>query len=405
MADFSQHGTIATLHHLGDRSLESLETELSSWSTDRPMSLIIPCLAAEMDGPALRGIVDELASVPYLAEVIIGLDCADHSDFLRAREFFSRLPQHHRIIWGDGPRLGSIEATLGDQDLAPSESGKGRNVWWCLGYFLASGRGHSVALHDADILTYDRSMVARLHYPIAHPTFGYTFAKGFYYRASPDGGRLNGRVTRLFVAPLVRALALTFGRSDYLDFIDSFRYPLAGECAMDQSLAGSIRIPADWGLEIGVLGEVFRRDGGTRVCQVDVADIYDHKHQELSPDDASAGLHKMSVDIAKAMFKKLAATGVVLTPESFRTLEATFFRAALDLIDGYNADAVLNGIPYDRHDEEATAGVFAHAIIRAGGDYLEDPVESPFIPSWARINSELPHLAEHLAKAVEADNA
>ena len=113
MADFSQHGTIATLHHLGDRSLESLETELSSWSTDRPMSLIIPCLAAEMDGPALRGIVDELASVPYLAEVIIGLDCADHSDFLRAREFFSRLPQHHRIIWGDGPRLGSIEATLG----------------------------------------------------------------------------------------------------------------------------------------------------------------------------------------------------------------------------------------------------------------------------------------------------
>ena len=49
--------------------------------------------------------------------------------------------------------------------------------------------------------------------------------------------------------------------------------------------------------------------------------------------------------------------------------------------------------------------MFAHAIIRAGGDYLEDPVESPFIPSWARINSELPRLAEHLAKAVEADNA
>ncbi|MDP7411407.1 MAG: hypothetical protein QF538_06490 [Acidimicrobiales bacterium] len=405
MADFSQSGTIATLHHLGERSLESLEAELASWGSDRPMSLIIPCLATEMNGPALRGIISELSSVPYLTEVIIGLDHANRNDFTRARELFAPLPQHHRIVWNDSPRLRSIETGLRDHGLAPTEAGKGRNVWWCLGYFLASGRARSVALHDADILTYDRSLVARLHYPIAHPTFGYAFAKGYYCRAASDGGRLNGRVTRLFVAPLLRALSLTFGRSDYLDFIDSFRYPLAGECAMDRSVAGTIRIPSDWGLEIGVLGEVFRRHNTARVCQVDVADVYDHKHQELSPDDASAGLHRMSVDIAKSMFKKLASSGVVLTSESFRTLEAAFFRSALDLIDSYNADATLNGIPYDRQEEEETADVFAHAIIRAGDDYLDDPMESPFIPSWSRVDSDLPDLAENLAKAVEADNA
>jgi len=369
------------------------------------MSLIIPCLATEMNGPALRGIISELSSVPYLSEVIVGLDHANLDDFTRARELFAPLPQHHRIVWNDSPRLRSIETGLRDHGLAPTETGKGRNVWWCLGYFLASGRARSVALHDADILTYDRSMVARLHYPVAHPSFGYVFAKGFYYRAASDGGRLNGRVTRLFVAPLLRALSLTFGRSDYLDFIGSFRYPLAGECAMDESAARSIRIPSDWGLEIGVLGEVFHRHSGARVCQVDVADIYDHKHQELSPDDASTGLHRMSVDIARAMFKKLASSGVVLTSEGFRTLEAAFFRSALDLIDSYNADAVLNGIPYDRQEEEATADVFAHAILRAGDDYLNDPMESPFIPSWSRVDSEMPDLAENLAKAVEADNA
>jgi glucosyl-3-phosphoglycerate synthase len=405
VVDFFQNGVIATLHRLGDRSLESLEAELASWSGERPMSLVIPCLAAEMEGPALSRIVDELVAVPYLDEVIIGLDRADADGFRRARRFFGRLPQHHRIVWNDSPRLRSLEAELARHDLAPTEEGKGRNVWYCLGYFLASGRAQWVALHDADIITYDRSMVARLLYPVAHPTFGYAFSKGYYYRASPDGGRLNGRVTRLFVAPLVRALALTFGRSDYLDYIGSFRYPLAGECAMDLSVARSIRIPSDWGLEIGVLGEVFRRHTSARVCQVDVADVYDHKHRELSADDASAGLHKMSVDIAKAVFRKMAISGVVLTPEGFRTLEAAYFRSALDLIDSYNADAVLNGIPYDRHEEEATADVFAHAIIRAGTDYLADPMETPFIPSWTRVRSELPDMPERLAKAVEADNA
>jgi glucosyl-3-phosphoglycerate synthase len=174
---------------------------------------------------------------------------------------------------------------------------------------------------------------------------------------------------------------------------------------MDESVARSIRVPADWGLEIGVLGEVFHRHSGARVCQVDVADIYDHRHQELSPDDASTGLHRMSVDIARAMFKKLASSGVVLTSAGFRTLEAAFFQSALDLIDSYNADASLNGIPYDRQEEEATADVFAHAVLRAGGDYLDDPMESPFMPSWSRVDSEMPSLAEDLAKAVEADNA
>ena len=405
MADFSQRGMIATLHHLGERSLESLESELVKWGGERPMSLVIPCLAAEMDGPALDGIIEELSLIPYLTEVIIGLDNAGQEDFLRAKEFFGQLPQHHRIVWNDGPRLSLLEEDLRNHGLAPAEAGKGRNVWWCLGYFLASGRAQSVALHDADILTYDRSMVARLHYPIAHPTFGYAFAKGFYYRAAADGGQMNGRVTRLLVAPLLRALSLTFGRNDYLEFIDSFRYPLAGECAMDRNVAESIRIQSDWGLEIGVLSEVYRYHTGARICQVDVADVYDHKHQGLSPDDASMGLHKMSIDITKAMFKKLATSGVVMTAEGFHTLEATFLRSALDLIDSYNADAVLNGIRYDREEEEAMAKVFTHAVTRAARDYLDDPMESPFIPSWTRVDSQLPDLAENLAKAVEADNA
>ena len=68
------------------------------------------------------------------------------------------------------------------------------------GYFLASGKGKILALHDADILNYQSEMLALLLYPLANPTFGYAFCKGYYFRTDSDG--FNGRVARLLVTPL-----------------------------------------------------------------------------------------------------------------------------------------------------------------------------------------------------------
>ena len=50
------------------------------------MGLILPSLFSELEGPALDNIVNELAKVPYLEEIVIGLDRADRDRF--AREFF-----------------------------------------------------------------------------------------------------------------------------------------------------------------------------------------------------------------------------------------------------------------------------------------------------------------------------
>ena len=402
MADFFQNGAIATLHRLSDRSTESLEAELRAWSRDHPMALVIPALYSELQGEALPRIVEEVAEIDYLDEVIIGLDRAGEDEFAQAREFFSSLPQRTRLLWNDGPRLRALDRRLEEQLLAPDEPGKGRNVWYCLGYFLASGRSTAIALHDADVLTYDRSMVARLLYPIMHPTFGYSFSKGFYYRAAE--GRLNGRVVRLLVTPLTRALQATIGDDDYLRYLDSFRYPLAGEFAMEADLARSIRIPSDWGLEIGVLSEVFRIYRPRRICQVDVADRYDHKHQDLSVDDAQGGLHKMSRDIAKAIFRKLAIDGTVFTPEVFRTVKAAYYRYALDLVDHYQNDALMNGFTFDRHSEEQAVEMFAQAIMEAGARFLSNPMETPFIPNWSRVESAVPDALQQLYEAVEADN-
>ena len=227
MGDFHQNGIITTLHNLSDRPVEALEEELLSFSHKRPMALILPSLFSELEGTALPNILDELVQVPYLSEIVIGLDRADEQQYRHALDFFGRLPQRHRVLWNDGPRLQALDKQLQQLDLAPRELGKGRNVWYCMGYTLASGRAESVALHDCDILTYERSLLARLIYPVAHPRFNYEFCKGYYARVAD--GKINGRVSRLLVTPLLRALQKTLGDMEYLEYMDSFRYPLAGE--------------------------------------------------------------------------------------------------------------------------------------------------------------------------------
>ncbi|WP_025732536.1 glycosyl transferase [Carnimonas nigrificans] len=403
MSDFHQDGVITTLHSLADRPVESLEEELKRFSRSRPMGLIIPSLFSELEGPALSRIVDELAQVPYLTEITIGLDRADRDQFNYAREFFSRLPQRHRILWNDGPRLRELDEELQSEGLSPTEPGKGRNVWFCSGYTLASRRTAAVALHDADILTYRRDMLARLLYPIVHPRINYEFCKGYYARVS--GGQLNGRVGRLLVTPLLRAMQSIYGPSEYLDYLSSYRYPLSGEFAMHTDVLSNIRIPSDWGLEIGVLSEVHRNYGSRRLCQVDIADNYDHKHQPLSEDDRSAGLSRMAQDITKALFRKLSTLGVQIPVESLRTLKATYYRTALDMIENYYHDALINGLTLDRHAEEATVELFTQVVSDAGVEFLETPRDDkPFIPSWNRIQSALPDHLQKMYEAVELDN-
>lgn len=402
MGDFYQNGIVTTLHNLVRRPVADLEAELMTFRKTRPMSLVLPSLYSELEGPALKHIVQELAKVPYLDEIIIGLDRANEEQYRHALEYFSGLPQNFKVLWNDGPRLRAIDLKLREQGLAPTEMGKGRNVWYCFGYVLASGVSESVALHDCDILTYSRELVARLIYPVANPSFNYMFCKGYYARVAD--GKMNGRVSRLLVTPLIRAMKKVCGPSDFLDYLDSYRYPLAGEFSFRTDVINDLRIPSDWGLEIGVLSEMKRNYATNRLCQVDIADVYDHKHQDLSPEDANQGLSKMSVDISKALFRKLATNGEIFSSEKFRTIKATYFRIALDFVETYQNDAIINGLGFDRHKEEKAVELFAQNVMSAGAYFLENPMDTPFIPSWNRVTSAIPDIKEQLLEAVDLDN-
>ncbi|NIZ09281.1 glycosyl transferase [Pseudooceanicola sp. HF7] len=401
MADFHQNGNIATIHNLRTRSGDDITRELQSYAATRKISLVLPSLYSELEGDALPHILEELAKVPYLHRIVIGLDQATEEQYRHARQFFSVLPQNHVVIWNASPRMLEIQKRLEQLGLGPIENGKGKNVWSCLGFLIACADSAVVAIHDCDIVTYEKEMLDRMVYPVANPNFPYQISKGYYARVGHD--KINGRVSRMLVSPLLIALKRTIGDRDYLDYLRAFRYPLSGEMAMRTGILPDLRIPSDWGLEIGVLSEAWRNLAPKSVCQVEIADHYDHKHQDLSPEDKSKGLSRMSIDICKALFRKLAADGTVFNEEVFRTLKATYYRSALDVLDSYYNDAKANGLYLDRHSEENAVELFADNIIAAGQMFLDNPSETPFIPTWNRVHSADPDLMADMLKAVAED--
>jgi glucosyl-3-phosphoglycerate synthase len=339
--------------------------------------------------------------VGYVREIVVALGRATEDQYQQARDLFRGFPGRVTFLWVDSPRMQELLAEMESYKLSAGPDGKGRSCWLAYGYLLAQGECEVIALHDCDIVNYSRELLARLCYPVANPNLGFEFCKGYYTRVTD---RMHGRATRLFVTPLVRAMETLAPGVPFLRFLDSFRYPLAGEFAMRSHLARVNRIPGDWGLEVGVLAEVFRNCAPSRVCQVDLVENYEHKHQSLSPDDPTRGLNRMAADIAKSLIRKVAGEGVVLTREHFQTLQVHYVRIAEDTISRYYADAVLNGLDFDRHAEELAVATFARGLRRAAAEFMRDPLGLPLIPNWNRVVAAMPDFFSRLLWAVEEDN-
>ena len=401
MADFFQNGTITTLSRLNRKNDEQLEKKLEYFNKINPITLVLPSLYSELERPALKHIVEELKKVRYLNRIVIGMDHMDKQQFEHAKKFFSALPQDHAIIWNDGPRMQKLYRLLEKNDLNVGEKGKGRTVWMGFGYVLSDPENDVIALHDCDIVSYNKSLLTRLCYPIANPNMTYEFCKGFYARTSD---KINGRCMRLFITPLIRALERLIGHTPLLRYLDSFRYPLAGEFSLTRDLAMSNRIPYDWGLEIGTLVEIYRNSSLSRICQVDLCDAYEHKHQVMNRRNTSSGLMKMAIDIAKTFFRQISSDGVILSEGLFKALRLSYIRIAEDQIDHFDDIAAINSLKFDRHSELVAVQGFANAIRIAAKQYWGDPLKIPLIPQWSRVVSAIPDFFDQLLEEVDKDN-
>jgi len=420
MADFHQEPLITTLHGLyeafdKDLYLTELEHRLEQHAQHQSISLLLPSLHAEMQNAGvLDGILEQIREARYLHNIVVALGGApEESQFLEAKEYFGRLATHDRevrVVWIDGPRIQNLLTEMAERGIVSGVQGKGQSVWISLGYLFARDKCDVIALHDCDIVTYNRVLLGRLIEPIANPNNDFQFCKGYYARMSPSERTLKGRATRLLVTPFVEALSRIMrerGHDEmerFFQYHSAFKYALAGEFCFTADLARGLNIAYDWGLEVATLSQVYDQLTARQVVQIDLAPNYEHKHQELSPDDTNRGLHRMVVDIAKFYLTYMRSHGVPLDDAFVDMMLHTYYQTALTYIRKYRHDADVNALTFDLYEEESAAGHF-RGFLWDAWEQSRGPQEAKLLPSWNRCAYTFPEIYDRLMAAVEQDNA
>ncbi len=395
MADFYIN-RLPTFSLLPDESTGSMEEKIMQESVKIPIGVLIPALFSDLSGAAMRAIIKQLVKMDFVKKVYVCLDQASEEEYRSSIAITRPLGKKGVLIWNDGPRVRKVLSEI-EKEIFVGLRGKGNSVWTGLGYVIAKGDVSALAFHDADILTYDKDFLIRLLFPIVF--LKYQFSKGYYIRYND---RFYGRVSRLFYFPFIRALKDIFGATDYIDYMGDFRYPLSGEFATFVSQARMLQFPCDWGIEVGILGEIYRNMRINRICQVEITPRYDHKHQRVGS-SPEKGLYKMASDIARTFFTFLASNGRIIGQDAFNSIRLAYLKNAREIVGVYESYAEMysHRISYDFHDELKTVEMFAQGIVHATEMFYNDPKGSPMIPDWKRVESAVPGILGKLVKAVE----
>lgn len=327
MSDFAQSGLISTLQRLNDTHLARIEGELCDLAKDKPIALVLPCHAADLERPAFAHVAAELESAGFLDAIVVSINGLD--------------PER------PAPTFGFASQVI----INPPGGGKGANVAAAFAELLRIGRHEIITLQDCDVASFRRADLARLCYAVAHPDLGFRFAKAYYSRVTD---RLYGRVSRLFLAPLLHAVVRAAGHIPLVDFLLSFRYPLSGEVVLTRELAAQLPPTSGWSVELSHLCEVFRHVDPRDVCQVDGGTGYDHKHQP-----AAIALTGMAAEIARELFTQLTTEGLA-TDAAFRSAIAhAYRREAAHALRRSAALARINALPFDADAERSIVEAFA----------------------------------------------
>ncbi len=379
--DFQQ-GLITTIHEYGvtSGSKENLLANLNK----RPTSILIPCLFEEFSKPALTTIKNCLKELAGLNKLVIALSATSINQAQQAKAFFQDMPFPVHVQWTDSPAvldLLEIQEQNGLELVVPQ--GKGWAVWQGIG--IASQTSDVIGLFDADIKTFKPSYPLRLLQPLLDNSHGLSYVKAFYSRLSHENNSMQGRVTRLFVGPLLTGLEKLLGSGPYLQYLQAFRYPLSGEFAFSKDLAINLRIPCNWELEIGLLSEVYRKVQMSQIAQVDLG-LFDHKHQSIG-NSSNQGLQRMCSEIFTTILRGLMENqSQLLTTSQLSTLEVLYTQIGEERVQQFAIDSAINEIPYDRHAEELIVHRFSSLIKPSANEFLKSPITKQ-LPSWSRVLS------------------
>jgi glucosyl-3-phosphoglycerate synthase len=387
--DFNQR-QITKIHDFC-MDFDSMSARLRSLRENYPSGVIIPIMGNELRSLALTKIMDGLSECDYLSKVFIALSAVRPQDYEEALKLSRNFKVPCEIIWCNKPEVDAVLKELKKKGIDVTKlSGKGRDLWIAIG--IASLELHAFAMHGADIVSYSKMLPTKILYPVVEPKLDFFFAKGYYARVNLENRKMYGRLYRLFVNPLLEALQEKLSHSStFIRYLQSFSYALSGEIAIFSDLALNLRIPSDWGFEIGTLAELFRNASYKRICEVDLG-FYDHKHKEMTKE----ALLKTAEDSLITLLRTLTETDGIDVSEPFLlSLQVMYKRMAQDRIRQYHADAACNDLDFNRNEEEANVDLLSKVIISAGNRYLSNPSKTQ-LPDWLRIISAMPNIRERL---------
>jgi glucosyl-3-phosphoglycerate synthase len=369
---------------------DSMSSHLQSYKAKFPSGLIIPIFGKDIRSPGLQKIVSEINQCQYLEKVFLALSVKEPGDYEEALRIKSGFTVPCDVVWCNKPEVLAVLEDLKRKGLDVTElSGKGKDVWITMG--IASLELFAFAVHDADIVSYTKMLPTKMLYPLIEPKLDFFFSKGYYARINQDSKKLYGRIHRLFINPLLEVLQEKLHYSRFLTYLQSFSYPLAGEIALYCDLATHLRVPSDWGLELGLLAEVYRNASYGRICQVDLG-FYDHRHKAIKEGE----LLRTAEDSFVTLLRTLTETENIDVSEAFLTsLQVAYRRLAQDKIRQYHADATCNRLDFDRHEEEANVDALCSVILSGGRKYLENPVRAQ-LPDWLRTMDAMTNIRERL---------
>ena len=390
--DFNQ-GKITCIHDF-NIDFNNMRSRLIELKSKYPTGVIIPLHEKDLNDPKIQGIIAGLNKCDYLQKVFIALSAERSIDYNKAKNIFSAFQIPWNIIWCNKPEVNFVLEELKEKGLDVTKScGKGKDLWLAIG--IASLELYAMAVHDADILSYSEMLPTKLLYSAVEPKMDFFFSKGYYARLNLENKKIYGRIYRLFISPLLEALQKKLDhRSSFIRYLQSYKYPLSGEIAIYSDVALNLRIPGDWGLELGFLAEIYRTISVKRICDVDLG-FFDHNHKALTQDS----LLKTAEDCFITLLRTLTEVEGINVSEAFLlSLQVVYRRFAQDKVRQYYADMLCNSIDYDRHEEETNVDLLSEVIMRAGKKYLENPTSSQ-LPDWLRVISAMPDARERLRNA------
>jgi glucosyl-3-phosphoglycerate synthase len=368
-----------------------MSDRLRSISSKYPSGLIIPVIGGDLKSPVLRKIVDEANSCDYLKKVFIALQAKNPEDYEEALRICRNFKIPCDVIWCNKPEVTAVLGELKKRGLDVTKlSGKGKDLWIAMG--IASLELYAFVVHDADIAYYSKMLPTKMLYPVIEPNLDFFFAKGYYARVNTESKKIYGRICRLFINPLLETLQEKLvNYSRFLTYLQSFSYLLSGEFAIYSDLATHLRIPCDWGFEVGLLAELFRNASYRRICEVDLG-LYEHKHKEVITD----GLLRTAEDSFITLLRTLTETdGIEISPPFLQSLQVMYRRTAQDKIRQYHADATCNRLDFDRHQEESSVDALSEVILSGGRKFLADPAHAQ-LPDWLRTTAAMSNIRERL---------